>query len=723
VADEIEVESDETEPYRHAWEHVREELRLLDLLLRRAVHERGLARAPEGAPGWGPSVSRVLAALGRPPAGIELSEAIHRLHIRIAKRRAAAAGRGEPVLFDLLAARFDLGLLEQRCMIFAAAPEIARNYGSAFALLNEDPSQRWLTVGLFLDLLCVDEDHRPGALQRLRPEWPLCRDRLIEVGDRDVRHHTALRIDAGALRLMLGHRGVDPRIARSAWVGVGPRAHEEVDVDDALERRLSRVVGEWRAAAERRELFVHLHGADGVGRRRLVEAACERNDLALVRCDLATLLDGDGQFDQLIALVAREAMLQPAALCFEGFDRLLARDDAGAAGHLSAMIDALRRYALLTFLVGRRAWTPHELLRGAGMLSVPVDLPEPARAHRIWDDELSEFGWALDDGEVETLVRRFQLSPGQIRDAVQDAVVEHSWGDSAERLRAIQRGAHRQATHALETFATRVVPRFGLGDVVLPRELKSHLEEIVGYAHNRGRVLQEWGFGRKLSLGKGLIALLAGPSGTGKTMAAEAIAGELDLELFKLNLGLCLSPLVGEFEERMERVLSEAARAPVVLMLDEFDALGARRGAVKEARDRYASLEAAYLLQRLEEHEGVIILATNLLKNVDEAFVRRIHVRVEFALPRAEERRAIWLTNLPTSAPTDGVDIDWLADQFELSGASIRNASVHAAFAAAAAGTSITMESAIRGVAAEFRKTGRLLKSKDFGEYFSLVDD
>jgi SpoVK/Ycf46/Vps4 family AAA+-type ATPase len=191
-------------------------------------------------------------------------------------------------------------------------------------------------------------------------------------------------------------------------------------------------------------------------------------------------------------------------------------------------------------------------------------------------------------------------------------------------------------------------------------------------------------------------------------MAAEAIAGELDLELFKLNLGLCLSPLVGEFEERMERVLSEAARAPVVLMLDEFDALGARRGAVKEARDRYASLEAAYLLQRLEEHEGVIILATNLLKNVDEAFVRRITYVVEFELPTVAERLEIWRGSFPPAAPIDdGVDFDALAESFKITGGEIKNICLRAASLAAADGGRIVDRHILAAARRELKKLGR----------------
>ncbi len=215
------------------------------------------------------------------------------------------------------------------------------------------------------------------------------------------------------------------------------------------------------------------------------------------------------------------------------------------------------------------------------------------------------------------------------------------------------------------------------------------------------------------------MALFVGPSGTGKTLAAEIVAGELGLDLYKLDLSSVVSKYIGETEKNLEEVFAAAGAGNLVLFFDEADALFGKRSEVHDARDRYANIEVSYLLQRLESYDGLVVMATNFEKNIDEAFLRRIHVRVEFATPGATERAAIWALNLPPDAPRDDdVDVAWLAERFELTGAAIRNAVVAAAFTAAAAGTAITMSSLVRGVAKEYAKVGRLVRPEEFKEHY-----
>ena len=285
----------------------------------------------------------------------------------------------------------------------------------------------------------------------------------------------------------------------------------------------------------------------------------------------------------------------------------------------------------------------------------------------------------------------------------------------------IDAAVRRLASGPLEQLTRRISPTRGWDDIVLSPDRSALLRSVVERYRHANEVYDDWGFSPTPS--RGLVALFAGPSGTGKTLASEIIAGELGLDVFKLDLSSVVSKYIGETEKNLEQIFDAASAGNLVLFFDEADSLFGKRSEVRDARDRYANIEVSYLLQRLEAYDGLVILATNFEKNVDEAFLRRIHVRVEFAIPGVEERRAIWANNLPTSAPIDGVDIDWLARQFELSGGSIRNAAIHSAFVAAAAGSDITMECAVRGVAREYRKMGRLLKEKDFGEHFRLVAD
>ena len=362
---------------------------------------------------------------------------------------------------------------------------------------------------------------------------------------------------------------------------------------------------------------------------------------------------------------------------------------------------------------------------------------------RRWLDRASHLVWAL-SGRNAPPIDQLPDRPWTEVVAPSDDPTDEEWaatfGEGVERthrltydqMHRVQRtrnavggdidaAVRRLASGPLEQLTRRIAPTRTWDDIVLSPDRKALLHTVVDRYRHSNRVYDTWGFSPNPS--RGLVALFSGPSGTGKTLASEIIAGELGLDVFKLDLSSVVSKYIGETEKNLEQIFDAASAGNMVLFFDEADSLFGKRSEVKDSRDRYANIEVSYLLQRLEAYDGLVVLATNFEKNVDEAFLRRIHVRVEFAMPGPDERRAICAANLPPTAPVDELDLDWLAERFELSGASIRNAAIHAAFAAAANGTDITMDSAVLGVAHELRKMGRLLKDKDFGDYHALVTE
>jgi len=301
---------------------------------------------------------------------------------------------------------------------------------------------------------------------------------------------------------------------------------------------------------------------------------------------------------------------------------------------------------------------------------------------------------------------------------------------SAQQLELVGR-AHRARDAGLDTavrrlvsgrlasLARRIEPSRTWDDMVLSADRRQQLRDVVQRYRHARVVYDEWGFLSTPS--RGLVALFSGPSGTGKTMAAEVIAGELGLDLFKLDLSAVVSKYIGETEKNLAELFDAAGTGNLVLFFDEADSLFGKRSEVRDARDRYANQEVSYLLQRLESYDGVVILATNFEKNIDDAFLRRIHTRVDFAVPEVAERKAIWARQLPAAAPVADVDLDEVALRFELSGGSIRNVAVHAAFLAAADQGPITMACVIRALGSEYRKLGRLIKYDDFGPFLDLL--
>ena len=279
----------------------------------------------------------------------------------------------------------------------------------------------------------------------------------------------------------------------------------------------------------------------------------------------------------------------------------------------------------------------------------------------------------------------------------------------------------RLAAGQLDQLTRRIRPTRKWEDIVLSGDRLDLLRSIVDRVHHDATVYDEWGYPAIPS--RGLVALFSGPSGTGKTLAAEIVAGELGLDLFKLDLSSVVSKYIGETEKHLDQLFDAAGAGNSVLFFDEADSLFGKRSEVKDARDRYANIEVSYLLQRLEAYDGVVVLATNFEKNVDEAFLRRIHVRIDFAMPGPGERERIWRQAFPPAAPlAPDVDFGWFARQFEIAGGAIRNASVSAGFIAASAGTLITSDAIVAAVAREYRKLGRLITAKDFGEHHAVAD-
>ena len=303
-----------------------------------------------------------------------------------------------------------------------------------------------------------------------------------------------------------------------------------------------------------------------------------------------------------------------------------------------------------------------------------------------------------------------QLMPDQVELAATAA--RGLGGDVAAAVRRLA-GGH------LDGQAVHIRPCRTWEDLVLPPDQLAQLRELASRYRHRDTVYRRWGFTAVPSAG--LVALFAGPSGTGKTLAAEVIAGDLGLDVFKIDLSGVVSKYIGETEKHLEALFDAAAAANVVLFFDEADALFGRRSEVSDAHDRYANIEVSYLLQRIERYDGLLVMATNLQNNIDTAFLRRIHVAVDFSVPDEAERKALWELSFPPSAPTHDLDLGFLARQFKLTGGAIRNVALHAAFLAAEADGSITMRLVILGLKRELHKLGRLCTRAEFDHYYDMV--
>jgi SpoVK/Ycf46/Vps4 family AAA+-type ATPase len=286
----------------------------------------------------------------------------------------------------------------------------------------------------------------------------------------------------------------------------------------------------------------------------------------------------------------------------------------------------------------------------------------------------------------------------------------------------LQAGARAQNGAGLERVARRITPRVGWDDLVLPSHGLTQLREIVARVRRRDRVVGEWGMGRRSSKGEGVKVLFAGESGTGKTISAEVIAHDLRLDLYVIDLATVVDKYIGETEKHLDRIFNEADLVNGVLLFDEADALFGKRSEVKDATDRYANVEVAYLLQRMERFDGLAILTTNLRSNIDEAFLRRLDAIVDFGMPEEDDRRRLWDIHLAPGVPRAAdIDLDFLARSFRVSGGNVRNIVFGAAYLAADDDRPVGMADLVRATEREYQKLGHLCLEAEFGPYYKLL--
>lgn len=635
---------------------------------------------------------------------------------------AEAEARGETVPLRRLARLYGLKQFECDVLLLALASELDLGLERVIAFIQDDVTRKRPAVDLALRLLCADATERRAARAAFAPTAPLLRQRLIQLVEEGQRHPPLLarylKLDERIVGELLGQPELDAPLAAYLSLVQPRRRLAELVLPAGLAERLRQA-----RAAHPERLVLALQGGYGSGRRAVAEALCGEEERSLLVVDLPRLVAAEAlPTPEAAERLVREASLRGAALLLTGADVVL-HDEAAGAWRV-ALLGALDDFAGLGLLALERSWEARGQLRRVSFLRVELPAPSFSERETIWRERL---GAAAPEPEtLQTLASTFRLSGGQIRDAAAMARGLARWrsGNGGPPSRSELLAACRaQSSGRLNALAHKIVGTYNWGDIVLPADQLALLQEIVIQVRHRRTVLETWGFDKRLAMGKGVNVLFAGPSGTGKTMAAEIIAADLGFELYKVDLALMVSKYIGETEKNLEKVFTAAREANALLFFDEADAIFGKRSEVKDAHDRYANIEVGYLLQKMEEYDGVVILATNLRKNLDDAFVRRLHVAIDFPFPEEEDRLQIWRIAFPLEAPlTDDVDLGFLARQFKLAGGNIRNIALLAAYLAAEDGAAITMGHIMRAVKREYQKLGKLVTAAEFGRYLELMN-
>jgi ATPase family associated with various cellular activities (AAA)/Winged helix domain, variant len=660
-------------------------------------------------------VERLLAASGDGGAGAD------------AEGPSPAAALAGDARWQHVSAAFELGEFDLDVLLLALAREIDAKYDTLFGYLNDDVTRKWPTRALVLRLCAADEATRRMLRGRLGERAPLLSAGLIRVLE-SAEHPSwlasGLVLPPLVSHYLLGLDDVDRHVPPVIETLDGLR-WDEVPVTANVRARLERLPRLLSAAAGGSAPLVALAGVAGSGRTRATSALARALGAPAIALDFGGRLPAE-QWAECTRTAVLYQRLVGAVILLRGVDAWWDREGAlrPEVARVLAALSPARGAVVLAVEPGGR-W--RDALGRRRVVELALDIP-PAPARRaLWAQALDGRPGtpAPDEPVLAALADRFALPPGQIERAAQAADDARAIEGQQETppAGALFEAARARTRDALGALAVRAATMHDWDDLVLPPPTLRVLREIAEAVRHRGLVLDAWGFARRIPSAKGLKVLFAGGSGTGKTMAAAVIARELDVDLFVIDLAGVVSKYIGETEKNLDRIFRAAWSANAILFFDEADALFGKRSEVKDAHDRYANIEVAYLLQKMEAHEGVVILASNLPRNLDAAFARRMQYVVEFAPPGEADRERLWRGMFPPETPLgEDVDLPFLAQHFPLSGGEIRNVVLDAAFLAAQNGRVVRMPHLVRAMARQITKQGRVPAAGDFKHYHALID-
>jgi len=733
------------QPYENSWSYLRDKLRQLDLMIEtqllrlRALHAANPLDQFKGLVVSEEEVATLLAqdrkgAAVTDSAGMQAEELGSRTAqlsemTRLIEARLQRSPEKAALSLPRLGRLFGLTPFEEACVLICLAPELDRKYEKLYAYLQDDITRKKPTLDLVLSLLAPVD--RVSARAAFAPQASLIKYGLIRVQDQGAEGlnpllYRPLKLEDRVVSFLLDQQLLDARVEPFTKLlsGLPKRSHPAVSGSWLKDRLVDLLRPEPdRPREDVQPVLVHFHGPAGSGKQALVQTVAHELGLATLLADAAQLAASPLPFEETALRLVRESLLQPALLCLDNLDALLTGDEMRQQ-QLSVLIKTTLDLTRTAVLLSRRGWTGQGL-RDEGLMaqrgffiSVPLAMPDETMRAEIWQENLRGLPGspAID---CSALASRFSFTSGQIHSALTRARHQAFWrtGSRDDLSAAVLYSACReQSDQSLAMLAKKMPPQYDWSDIILPDDTLAQLREICQRVTLRRRVLSEWGFEQKLSLGIGVNALFAGPSGTGKTMAAEVIANELELDLYRIDLSGVVSKYIGETEKNLDRIFAAAREANAILFFDEADALFGKRSEVRDSHDRYANIEVSYLLQKMEEYEGVALLATNLRQNLDDAFIRRLAFTIHFPFPDEPHRRRIWGRIWPKAAPLGhDVDLDLMARQFKLSGGNIRNIALAAAFLAAGNGNVVTMNQLLQATRREYQKLGKPLSNQELG--------
>lgn len=613
---------------------------------------------------------------------------------------------------------FGLDRFERWCVTVLSACLTQPEFEKVYAYLGNDWRVNTLSAGLALQLYPGPENAGEAMFSYFLRSSRLCRHFIaLEKNGGEIGFKARLRLKPGMEAFLTGGSWSDGGGCGLTYYVPGEELKPLLAQDKPYLHML-RYIPENRR--DKTSLF-YLYGIRGIGKKLNIKYLGKELNRTVIFLEPERLEAFGGDTPALLQNVITEAILKQGLLCICSTSQNPAGEEK-LQGLVHSILSIAGEELPVLFVTSDSPKKMNINMQNADVIAIEAAAGTPEENHRFWA-ELSK-GYHFEPGvRLEDFANRFMMTPGQIEEIYEEAERLSRWyGQDRIRLQLLQKICFEKLEHNLGEKALKVKLLYQWEDLILPEYQKNMLKMACDQVRFRYKVFSEWGFDKKMAYGTGLSLIFSGSPGTGKTMAAQVLAGELGLELFKIELACVVSKYIGETERNLNEIFEEAKKSQAIIFFDEADVLFGKRSEVKDSNDKYSNMEAAFMLQKIEEYTGIVILATNYQQNIDEAFKRRIKFLIDFPFPDPPHRKRIWLRAFPDKLPLSGdVDFDFLADKFELSGSNIKNIALNAAFLAASEDAVPGMPHIIRAVVNEFTKSGKKLSKEDMGEYFMYV--
>lgn len=656
-----------------------------------------------------------------------LTEQAKQEYLALSKQASELAAQQKIIPLEYLFRIFHLSYPERVLVILSLTAEVEYRFERIYSYLLDDYNQTRPTIDLVLRILFSREQDRRQWFSTFLQKEPILKrffpKLFLEDNSRSI-ITAPLRLDKRILAFIFSAESENHAITScSEFFWPSSKEIPPLLLQKELPEQLARQIHSGRS---KKQLF-YLHGEIGSGKKLLLRHLSHKYHLTILHTDISALPRETAAFHEKMEQIYTEALLKNAVLFFsnfEPFDPLEPpKNTTGASLFSSLLKEILSRIfetGNLLFLSSEKPWIPVSQSFFT-LVDIPLEHPSEDERCLLWKEMIQDFP-VSSSISPDMLATKFSFSAGRIRNSLTKALQLMEWSKETEISSPLLHQACRtQISHRLHNYASLVNAQYTWDDLILPAYQKEQLREACNQIKFHHKVYSEWGFSKKIAYGKGLSLLFYGPPGTGKTMGAQVLAEELEMELYKIDLSTIMSKYIGETQKNLNMVFEEVKKSNSILFFDEADALFGKRSEVQDSRDRYSNAETAYLLQKMEEYDGIVILATNFIQNFDAAYKRRIKFIIDFPFPEPEERRRLWESMFPENAPAEDLDFDFLAEHFELSGSNIKNIVLASAFQAASAQENIQMKHIIHALKNEFFKSGKRLSPNELLEYAELL--